>query len=479
MNRVVVTAGPTISSAEVKAIIAHAEVVAPIQFGDAFGYGLRRGDTLVVLDGSSLDAPPARQKELLALITDGVRVIGAGSVGALRAVECGEFGMEGYGWVYDAYRNDVLIADDEVWSVYGDADVGYPVIVDALVNIRHTMVRAVGENCVSEELAERLVSAAAGIPFTMRTWERILQEAGIDDTDAAALAKRLRRLRVDVMKDDAKVALRHAAAPAPIRVQVPAVAPTVWVAAWQQHWMPRTAVPIDIAGKVDTIDVTDLGVLGFLAMAGTDRWLYQPALEQLAAWHRDLTHPGGGGSVRQRALRAAATVGGACDYRHALEQIVHEHVIARGVVGESGFSDEIRARLLTETEQAELADRTDPAAVAAASARIATRTLFAAPGVMACGHLLDLVRQDSRLPQWRWAAARVLAARDEHAGRPAATGAEAAVALCARHWGVPAGFAERAARGLLTDEILTLLSRLFGDALSRGAMPRITVGELG
>lgn len=133
-GRIVVTAGPTISAADIRSVVPDAEVAPPIAFGQALSYDLRSGDTLLIVDGLFFQQPSVRHKELLTLMADGVRVVGSSSMGALRAAELHPFGMEGYGWVFESYRDGVLEADDEVGVVHGDADDGYPVFVDALVN---------------------------------------------------------------------------------------------------------------------------------------------------------------------------------------------------------------------------------------------------------------------------------------------------------------------------------------------------------
>ncbi|NLP96247.1 hypothetical protein HGO75_07940 [Mycobacterium tuberculosis] len=169
-GRIVVTAGPTISAADIRSVVPDAEVAPPIAFGQALSYDLRSGDTLLIVDGLFFQQPSVRHKELLTLMADGVRVVGSSSMGALRAAELHPFGMEGYGWVFESYRDGVLEADDEVGVVHGDADDGYPVFVDALVNMRHTLARAVATGVVCSELAERIIETARATPFTMRTW---------------------------------------------------------------------------------------------------------------------------------------------------------------------------------------------------------------------------------------------------------------------------------------------------------------------
>ncbi|MCV7109349.1 TfuA-like protein, partial [Mycolicibacterium setense] len=86
-GRIVVTAGPTISDDDVHAVVPHAEVVPPIAFGHALGYGLRPGDALLIVDGLFFQQASVRHKELLTLISDGIRVVGSSSMGALRAAE--------------------------------------------------------------------------------------------------------------------------------------------------------------------------------------------------------------------------------------------------------------------------------------------------------------------------------------------------------------------------------------------------------
>lgn len=62
--RIVVTAGPTIGTQDIHAVIPHAQVVPPISFGDALRYGLRRGDTLLIVDGLFFQSASVRHKEL-------------------------------------------------------------------------------------------------------------------------------------------------------------------------------------------------------------------------------------------------------------------------------------------------------------------------------------------------------------------------------------------------------------------------------
>src|SRR3954466_4399150 len=153
MKRTVVTAGPTISATAIATVLPAAEVVAPIAFGDAFSYQLGVGDQLLILDGLFLQRPAVRHKELLTLLDAGVLIAGASSMGALRAAELHRFGMLGFGAIFEAYRDGSIDADDEVAMVHGEAQDGYPVFVDALVNIRATLRTAVAAGVLEQSTA--------------------------------------------------------------------------------------------------------------------------------------------------------------------------------------------------------------------------------------------------------------------------------------------------------------------------------------
>lgn len=474
--RVVVTAGPTIGANDIRAVVPNAEVVPPISFGDAFRYGLRPGDTLLIVDGLFFQHASVRHKELLTLMDDGVRVVGSSSMGALRAAELHPFGMEGYGWVFEGYRDGVLEADDEVGMVHGDPDDGYPVFVDALVNIRQTAARAVETGLLSLSLADRLVETARGTTFTMRTWDRLLEAVGVPES--RSVAAQLKALRVDIKHADAVLALNQVIAGQRNVAVRPSPPPTVWSERWRQRWAPPTPVAVTGDHGESVIDILDVDVLALLSICAADRWAYLPALEQVAAWYWSLTHPGEDGTVRERAARAVAEVA-ADSYQHALESIAHRYALTCGIVDESGFPESVRSHWLTAEENETLCD--DPIAI---SALLTTRTLFFARSLPAVQHFLDLLREDPRLPEWRVLAAQALAARNElarqkpHLNLRRPDPAQLKL-LFSKRWGTPVDRIELARRGLMTEDSFYTAASLFAVAAADDKLPTIEVGTLG
>lgn len=112
--RVHVFAGPTLPTARVRELVPGAVCHPPVRHGDLLRLDTAPGDTVVVIDGLWHQSAPVRHKEILLLLAEGVRVVGAASMGALRAAELAPYGMTGVGQIFDQLRTGVLDADDEV-----------------------------------------------------------------------------------------------------------------------------------------------------------------------------------------------------------------------------------------------------------------------------------------------------------------------------------------------------------------------------
>jgi hypothetical protein len=177
-----------------------------------------------------------RHKEILALLDAGVAVLGAASMGALRAAELDTFGMGGVGRVYRDYRQGRLTADDEVVLLHGPAEERYRPFSEPLVNIRATVDRCVRDGILDGSAAGGLVAALARRPYRLRSYQELVQlarEAGLPDASVEALRDACATRPVNLKRADALRLVRV------LRQQVahqPAgstVAPTVYLHRWQ------------------------------------------------------------------------------------------------------------------------------------------------------------------------------------------------------------------------------------------------------
>ena len=100
--KTIVFSGPSIAEAEVHRLMAEASHAPPIRRGDLAG--IDDYDIVVIIDGEFGQNLSVSPKEILSVLEQGKTVIGASSMGALRASELDRSGMIGTGWVYDRFR---------------------------------------------------------------------------------------------------------------------------------------------------------------------------------------------------------------------------------------------------------------------------------------------------------------------------------------------------------------------------------------
>ncbi|MFJ6793000.1 TfuA-like protein [Streptomyces sp. NPDC091268] len=183
--KVVVYAGPTLSAADVRAVLPGAQVRPPAGRGDLLAEQWSPGDVAVVVDGYFRERRSVGHKEILHVLTEGAVVVGTASMGALRAAELGPCGMRGTGRVHAMYASGEIDGDDEVGVLHGPAELGYPPRTVALVNLRYGCAEGADADLVTAEAGRRIVAAAKALPFTHRGWKDI--EGALEEQDHEAL----------------------------------------------------------------------------------------------------------------------------------------------------------------------------------------------------------------------------------------------------------------------------------------------------
>ena len=139
MRRIIVFLGPSLERATAETILP-AEYRPPAKRGDLLWAVQDGAEVIGLIDGVFHQESAVAHREILTAIKKGVRVVGASSMGALRAAEMDTLGMTGIGEVYQMYKSGDLISDDEVALVF-DPESGIS-LSEALVNIRFTLREA-------------------------------------------------------------------------------------------------------------------------------------------------------------------------------------------------------------------------------------------------------------------------------------------------------------------------------------------------
>ena len=203
----IVYLGPSLSHAEAAGLL-QADYRPPIKRGDLPSH---YEGTVVIIDGEFGQSLSVSPNEILSLLDRGTTVIGASSMGALRAAELYPFGMKGYGWIYEQYRSGRIIADDEVAIAYSPLDLR-PVTVP-LVNVRYWLGELEAAGHLEAKVSRRMLASLRRVFYADRTDQRVRLEL-----EKIVGADELRRLYnisgggiTDVKAADARQVLMHLA----------------------------------------------------------------------------------------------------------------------------------------------------------------------------------------------------------------------------------------------------------------------------
>jgi len=208
MPKTIVFLGPSLDRAAAEKILA-AEYRPPAKRGD-LTHAIEDGAEIIVLiDGVFHQEAAVAHREVLAAVKNGITVVGASSMGALRAAELHTLGMTGIGKIFEMYRDGKLVSDDEVALVF-DPVSGYA-LSEPLINIRCTLHNAEAAGIISAADRAALLAAAQSVFYPQRTYPKIAAAAG-DAVDSATKEQFLSFARTnpaDQKKEDAIAALEY------------------------------------------------------------------------------------------------------------------------------------------------------------------------------------------------------------------------------------------------------------------------------
>lgn len=157
---VIVFCGPSLSPAEAAQLFPHSRALPPASCGDIYRASMdKKVRAIGLIDGYFDHRLSVWHKEILWALHRGIHVYGSASMGALRAAELEPFGMIGVGEIFEKFRAGALEDDDEVAVVHDEAERGYALRSDAMVNLRATLASAVANGVIGEHAALELTRA--------------------------------------------------------------------------------------------------------------------------------------------------------------------------------------------------------------------------------------------------------------------------------------------------------------------------------
>jgi len=213
LDRAVAFLGPSLPAERARAIL-DVEVRPPAACGDVYRAAIEEPRAILLIDGAFETVRSVFHKEILWALARGVHVFGASSLGALRAAELDAFGMVGVGEIYASYRDGRRERDDAVAVLHGPAELGWPLLTRALVDIEATLDAAQKQGVLGPADRAALQRAAEACFWRERTYPRIVEDArnaGWSDAGAEAFLAWLPGNEVRQKERDAAALFQHVA----------------------------------------------------------------------------------------------------------------------------------------------------------------------------------------------------------------------------------------------------------------------------
>ena len=186
-------AGPSLAG--VTPDLGDIELRPPAAHGDLARAVLAGATVIGLVDGLFEAVAAVWHKEILFALSRGVLVLGAASMGALRAAECAAFGMEPVGAIalscLDGSRDD----DADVGLVHAPAELGYLPLTEPMVDIEATLARLAALDLLSRDEQRRIIEHAGAIFFGARTVDVIVPPMLADRRSAILAAYDTHRMR--------------------------------------------------------------------------------------------------------------------------------------------------------------------------------------------------------------------------------------------------------------------------------------------
>lgn len=206
MHDVIIFLGPSLPVPDAEKILS-AEYRPPVRRVDLLEVIREKPRVIGIIDGVFFEDAAVGHREVLQVMKDGIIVVGASSMGALRAAELEPFGMTGVGEVFRMYRDGEIESDDEVALICDP--VTNMALSDALVNIRITLKFGVSTGFFTPDEADMVLNAGKSLWYPDRSWSKIISICNLDPLRKESIRTWIKENRIDQKREDARAALTY------------------------------------------------------------------------------------------------------------------------------------------------------------------------------------------------------------------------------------------------------------------------------
>ena len=211
MKKIIIFTGLSVRFDDAKEILDSTEEIEviyknPVKRGDVWAAISENPDIIGIIDGVFHQSPSVGHKEILEAIKRDIKVIGASSMGALRASELDVLGMIGIGYVYRQYAEGIITSDDDVAVVFDSESL--EAYSEPLVNMDYVFKKAVKSGIITEDDRLNLYKIAKSIFYPKRNYSSVLAESSLNKDKKEELDQFISK-SVNIKEEDGKELLRY------------------------------------------------------------------------------------------------------------------------------------------------------------------------------------------------------------------------------------------------------------------------------
>jgi TfuA protein len=198
MKKPIIFLGPSLSHEKARKIL-QADFRGPAKKGDLLRASGDIDDSTIVCLVDALflqDYPPSPIEVYQLMLNKNIKLYGAASLGALRAVELEKFGMIGMGKIFELYKKGKLTADDEIAVTFVEGE--HQLQSEAMIDIRFNLFLAHRMGIINEITKKTIAKVAKNIYFPYRNYTDILDQT---QKQYPAISKDLKSFRTYIIKN--------------------------------------------------------------------------------------------------------------------------------------------------------------------------------------------------------------------------------------------------------------------------------------
>jgi hypothetical protein len=198
MKKPIIFLGPSLSHEKARKIF-QADFRGPAKKGDLLRVSGDIDDNTIVCLVDALflqDYPPSPIEVYQLMLNKNIKLYGAASLGALRAVELEKFGMIGMGKIFELYKKGKLTADDEIAVTFVEGE--HQLQSEAMIDIRFNLFLAHRMGIINEITKKTIAKVAKNIYFPYRNYTDILDQT---QKQYPAISKDLKSFRTYIIKN--------------------------------------------------------------------------------------------------------------------------------------------------------------------------------------------------------------------------------------------------------------------------------------